>query len=142
MPPSDRTSGRAGPLPPVPAFESVPADGEADQLEPMVMYEAMRYARLAIADAPTAARTWGAYQHYGDPFFRLLDAEALTETGTSADGGTTSRSVKKDATEGSAIVTVKSARKRNRDCGTAIGAQGCHQPQRAVTNGIPERERQ
>ena len=24
-----------------------------------------------------AARTWGAYQHYGDPFFRLLDPEAL-----------------------------------------------------------------
>ena len=81
-PPSDRNSGRAGPLPPVPAFESGPADGEADQPEPMVMYEAMRYARLAIADAPAAARTWGAYQHYGDPFFRLLDAEALTETGT------------------------------------------------------------
>ena len=69
------------------------------------MYEAMRYARLAIADAPTAARTWGAYQHYGDPFFRLLDAEALTETGTNADGGTTSRTVTKDATAGSAIDT-------------------------------------
>ena len=86
-PTSDRNSGRAGPLPPVPAFESCPDWGEPDQPEPMVMYEAMRYARLAIADAPTAARTWGAYQHYGDPFFRLLDAEALSETGTSADGG-------------------------------------------------------
>jgi hypothetical protein len=44
------------------------------------MYEAMRYARLAIANAPTAARTWGAYQHYGDPFFRLLDSKALSQT--------------------------------------------------------------
>ena len=26
---------------------------------------------------------------------------------------------------------------RNRDCGTAIGAQGFRQPQRPVTNGIP-----
>jgi hypothetical protein len=108
-PPSDPNSGRARVLPPVPAFESDPADGEPDQPEPMVMYEAMRYARLAIADAPSAARTWGAYQHYGDPFFRLLDAEALTEIGTSADGGTTSRTVEKDPTDGSAIETVNSA---------------------------------
>jgi hypothetical protein len=104
-PTSDRNSGRAGPLPPVPAFESSPDLGEPDQPEPMVMYEAMRYARLAIADAPTAARTWGAYQHYGDPFFRLLDDEALTETGTNAEGGTKSRTVTKDATAGSAIDT-------------------------------------
>jgi hypothetical protein len=69
----------------------------------MVMYEAMRYARLAIANAPTAAQTWGAYQHYGDPFFRLLDAEALTEAWTTADGATTTRTAKKDASDGSAV---------------------------------------
>jgi hypothetical protein len=71
MPPSRESSDRAGPLPSVEACPERP--------EPMVMYEAMRYARLAIANAPTAARTWGAYQHYGDPLFRLLDADALSQ---------------------------------------------------------------
>ena len=74
-PPIDEASpGRVGKLPPV----DTPARS-------MVMYEAMRYARLAIATAHTAARTWGAYQHYGDPFFRLLDPEALTKAGDGRD---------------------------------------------------------
>ena len=77
--------------------------------QPMVMYEAMRYARLAIANAPTAARTWGAYQHYGDPFFRLLDAKALSETGPKPDADTTSRTDKKDAIASPAIDNGNSA---------------------------------
>ena len=70
-PPTDEKSGRSGSLPPIDMSEDP---------EPMVMYEAIRYARLAIANAPAAARTWGAYQHYGDPFFRLLDAKSLNAT--------------------------------------------------------------
>ena len=65
------------------------------------MYEAMRYARLAIADSPTAARTWGAYQHYGDPFFRLLDAEALTKAGDRRDTDRPRRNGEKRARSGS-----------------------------------------
>jgi hypothetical protein len=43
------------------------------------MYAAMREARLSIADSPDGARTWGAYQHYGSPYFRFFDRETITE---------------------------------------------------------------
>jgi len=36
------------------------------------MHIAMREARLAIADPPNDIRTWGAYQHYGNPYFRFF----------------------------------------------------------------------
>ncbi len=47
------------------------------------MYRAMLEARLKIARRddgsfnPEAARTWGAYQHYGDPFFRFFQERSL-----------------------------------------------------------------
>jgi pimeloyl-ACP methyl ester carboxylesterase len=41
--------------------------------EPKAMFVAMRNARSAIADPRNDIRTWGAYQHYGDPYFRLFD---------------------------------------------------------------------
>jgi pimeloyl-ACP methyl ester carboxylesterase len=37
------------------------------------MHVAMRAARRAIALEEYGIRTWGAYQHYGDPHFRLFD---------------------------------------------------------------------
>jgi hypothetical protein len=40
---------------------------------PKPMYEAMSEARRAIAGSRTGgARSWGAYQHYGDPLYRLV----------------------------------------------------------------------
>ena len=39
---------------------------------PLTMHRAMLDARLAIASTIGGARTWGAYQHYGDPYYRLL----------------------------------------------------------------------
>jgi hypothetical protein len=75
-PPDSATSGRNGEFP----EPETPARS-------MVMYEAMRYARLATANAPGAARTWGAYQHYGDPFFRLLDPGALSRNQEERDKG-------------------------------------------------------
>jgi CHAT domain-containing protein len=39
-----------------------------DSGPPAPMFEAVRAARRRIADTPS----WGAYQHYGDPYFRLL----------------------------------------------------------------------
>jgi CHAT domain len=35
------------------------------------MYEAMREARQSIRGTPSGARTWGAYQHYGNPWHRV-----------------------------------------------------------------------
>ena len=40
--------------------------------DPVAMHEAMKVARQAIIDTSRGARSWGAYQHYGDPYYRLL----------------------------------------------------------------------
>lgn len=39
---------------------------------PVPMHEAMKQARLTIARTPNGRTTWGAYQHYGNPYFRLF----------------------------------------------------------------------
>jgi hypothetical protein len=49
-----------------------------DPIEPQPMHLAVRKARRAIADLPEAPLTWGAYQHYGDPFFRFFDPTAMS----------------------------------------------------------------
>ncbi|MGE5755469.1 MAG: CHAT domain-containing protein, partial [Planctomycetaceae bacterium] len=41
--------------------------------DPQPMHEAMHQARLRIAETPGGVVTWGAYQHYGNPFFRFFD---------------------------------------------------------------------
>jgi hypothetical protein len=43
---------------------------EGLELEPM--HVAMRKARNVIYELPYGVRTWGAYQHYGNPYFRLF----------------------------------------------------------------------
>lgn len=43
--------------------------------EPAVMYQAMRQARRAIARAHFDQRTWGAYQHYGNPYYRFFSLD-------------------------------------------------------------------
>jgi hypothetical protein len=48
----------------------------------------MREARLSIADSPDGARTWGAYQHYGSPYFRFFDGETITERRAGREGET------------------------------------------------------
>jgi hypothetical protein len=47
------------------------------------MYEAMRQARITIASLPTGRLTWGAYQHYGNPYFQFFQ-KPLTD---SQEGG-------------------------------------------------------
>ncbi len=42
----------------------------------VAMHEAMREARLAIARTLNGRTTWGAYQHYGNPYFRLFYDES------------------------------------------------------------------
>jgi pimeloyl-ACP methyl ester carboxylesterase len=44
--------------------------------QPAAMYQAMQAARNMVANAAGGgARSWGAYQHYGDPLFRLVASE-------------------------------------------------------------------
>jgi CHAT domain-containing protein len=52
--------------------------GSASAVTPVPMHEAMRRARLAIARTPNGRTTWGAYQHYGNPYFRLFYDEKRT----------------------------------------------------------------
>jgi hypothetical protein len=54
------------------------------------MHEAMQKARLAIARTPNGRTTWGCYQHYGNPYFRLFDEgskEQPQATGEAEDSG-------------------------------------------------------
>ncbi len=56
-----------------------PADGTPGFLlegDVMPMHRAMQQARLAIGHSFGGGRTWGAYQHYGNPNFRLFDQNA------------------------------------------------------------------
>ena len=39
---------------------------------PLPIHRAMAEARRATAGDPAGARSWGAYQHYGDPLYRLV----------------------------------------------------------------------
>jgi hypothetical protein len=51
------------------------------------MHAAMHQSRLAIMNTPNGMRTWGAYQHYGNPYFRLFDPEAMKKAHrTDTDG--------------------------------------------------------
>jgi hypothetical protein len=43
------------------------------------MHEAMKVARLTIASTPSGRTTWGAYQHYGNPYFRLFYSNAQSQ---------------------------------------------------------------
>ncbi len=43
------------------------------------MHDAMSAARRAIVESPRGALTWGAYQHYGNPHFKLFKAGLKTE---------------------------------------------------------------
>jgi pimeloyl-ACP methyl ester carboxylesterase len=51
--------------------------GRYSPVEPKPMHEAMHDARLAIFGSVTGARTWGAYQHYGNPYFYLFDPRTM-----------------------------------------------------------------
>jgi hypothetical protein len=54
---------------------------------PAPMHAAMHQSRLAIMNTPNGMRTWGAYQHYGNPYFRLFDPEAMKKARrTDTDG--------------------------------------------------------
>ena len=47
------------------------------------MHVAMREARVEIATR-AGGRTWGAYQHYGNPYFRFFDAATMILKSTQA----------------------------------------------------------
>ena len=58
----------------------IQSEGVSNAGGPVPMHEAMKQARLAIARTPNGRTTWGAYQHYGNPYFRLFYEEAKPAT--------------------------------------------------------------
>ncbi len=52
----------------------------ASELE--LMFLAMREARRATAAIPNGGRSWGAYQHYGNPYFQLFDPASMQQSGS------------------------------------------------------------
>ncbi len=54
-----------------------PRESRYAPAEPQAMHMAMRVARLAIARSIGGSRTWGAYQHYGSPYFRFFDPATM-----------------------------------------------------------------
>jgi hypothetical protein len=54
-------------------------EGQYKQGPMLPMHRAMQTARRAIATTSAGTRTWGAYQHYGNPFFRLFEPGTLRE---------------------------------------------------------------
>jgi hypothetical protein len=53
--------------------------------EPLAIYAAMQRARRAVAEQPAGLRCWGAYQHYGNPHFRLFDTAWLKKRPAAAE---------------------------------------------------------
>ncbi|HET9712745.1 MAG TPA: CHAT domain-containing protein, partial [Pyrinomonadaceae bacterium] len=58
-----------------------------NSISPVPMHEAMRLARLEIASTPNGRTTWGAYQHYGNPYFQLFyEQQKASSSSTKSDG--------------------------------------------------------
>ena len=51
------------------------------------MHYAMREARIQIANMEEGVATWGAYQHYGNPFLRFFNPASFKPEGVGSDGG-------------------------------------------------------
>jgi hypothetical protein len=60
----------------------VPLEGSDFPDWPLPMHTAMTRARQAIVESGDGALTWGAYQHYGNPYFQLFDAESMQAAGS------------------------------------------------------------
>jgi hypothetical protein len=98
-----------------------------NQAAPVPMHEAMKRARLEIARTPNGRTTWGAYQHYGNPYFQLFyaaskgkdkgpaaanKADKADDAGTNQAGPPSGRSG--GATKSSRKVTQKGSQKTSR----------------------------
>jgi pimeloyl-ACP methyl ester carboxylesterase len=78
---------------------------------PQKMHVAMYEARLAIADVPRGARTWGAYQHYGNPYLQFFDRDSLMGQNPK-DSKSKPNASKKSAAKKSAAKASKKAGKK------------------------------
>jgi pimeloyl-ACP methyl ester carboxylesterase len=94
-------------------------EGAYSKTSPRPMYYAMREARVAIAKTEGGASTWGAYQHYGNPYFQLFnptkEKQDETDEGTSTRGAVRRRTAASKRAVGSKKSSAaKKARKPSR----------------------------
>lgn len=59
-------------------YESLLGVGDTHST-PLKMHQSMRNARERIAASTFGAGTWGAYQHYGNPYYRFFDSDDAVE---------------------------------------------------------------
>ncbi|HKS27623.1 MAG TPA: CHAT domain-containing protein [Pyrinomonadaceae bacterium] len=85
----------------------VEEDGSYSRGEPKPMHYAMREARIQIANMEEGVATWGAYQHYGNPYFQLFNAPQ----GKAGDDGQEKKSTRKKTARGSKKAVGSKARK-------------------------------
>ncbi|HEX8745692.1 MAG TPA: CHAT domain-containing protein, partial [Pyrinomonadaceae bacterium] len=89
-------------------------DGGYSRGEPKPMHYAMREARIQIANMEEGVATWGAYQHYGNPYFQLFNApqdKAVDEAKKTARKKP-AKSAKKAVSRKAVKSSTKSSRKR------------------------------
>ncbi len=55
------------------------AEQPADLIQPEYIWRALREARRVTAQEPGGARTWGAYQHYGSPYYTFFARGSKSE---------------------------------------------------------------
>lgn len=97
------------------------------QETPLKMHAAMHNARRAVANLPNGigTRTWGAYQHYGNPYLQFFDTESLggkgqasskTKSGSTADKSASkaSRKTSQGAQSSTKAAAKKSASRRSK----------------------------
>jgi hypothetical protein len=88
----------------------------SQQLRPEAfpMHEAMKQARLAIARTPNGRTTWGAYQHYGNPYFQFFYTTPDTKGQSKKEGAHDTgraRSMRQQSSKKAKTVGKKSSRK-------------------------------
>jgi hypothetical protein len=95
----------------------------SNKTEPLPMHDAMKQARLEIARTPNGRTTWGAYQHYGNPYFQLFSVTAENKGPAAAHKGdgagvaqprSRARGARKSAGKSSRKTSRKASRKTGR----------------------------
>ncbi|MEA2175958.1 MAG: hypothetical protein QOD00_3550 [Blastocatellia bacterium] len=98
---------------------SIPAHSR-NKTDPLPMHDAMKLARLEIARTPNGRTTWGAYQHYGNPYFQLFfspDKEDEPTTANQAQRGRTSNAKSSGRSTGAKKSSPKRTQKRSQKKG-------------------------
>ena len=89
--------------------------------EAFPMHEAMKQARLAIARTPNGRTTWGAYQHYGNPYFQFfytsLDSKGQSKSAEALGSAARARSKRVRSAKKATTGSKKTGRKAGRKAG-------------------------